>query len=271
MLSDSQEPVWTAASDNSDVVESDVTVTTADGDCDAAFFYLHSGSHPGVVMWPDAFGLRPAIKSLAKRLAAEGYSVLVPNPFYRLTKAPFTDASAFRFSSADDMAKVRPLLLSANVPGHAETDGAAFVAFLDAQAQVSKGRKMGTQGYCMGGAQALRAASVSNRIGAVASLHGGSLVTDKPDSPHLLAPKIRASVYIGIASDDDARQADAKDMLKDAFEAAGDPVEVEVYPDAAHGWCIPDMPARNGTPIYNERSAERAWAKLLLLYRRALA
>jgi carboxymethylenebutenolidase len=155
--------------------------------------------------------------------------------------------------------------------GNAEKDAAAYVAFLDAQKEVNKAKKIGTQGYCMGGPLVVRtAATVPDRIGAGASFHGGGLVTDKPDSPHLLAPKIKARMYFGIASNDDAKQPDAKDKLRDAFAAARVQAEIEVYP-ALHGWCIPDMPMRDGAPIYNKAEAERAWNKLVSLYRAALA
>jgi carboxymethylenebutenolidase len=182
-----------AAAADVEVVEADVEIKTPDGTCDAAFIRPKSGSYPGVLVWPDAFGLRPSMRGIGRRIAAEGYSVLVPNPFYRVSKAPFTDASNFNFQNADDMAKLRPLMASVNAPGNGEKDAAAYVAFLDAQKEVNKARKIGTQGYCMGGALVVRtAASVPDRIGAGASFHGGGLVTDKPDSPHLLAPKIQA-------------------------------------------------------------------------------
>ncbi len=255
-----------------DIVETNVEIKTPDGTCDAAFIHPKSGSHPGVLIWPDAFGLRPAMRDIAKRIAAEGYSVLVPNPFYRVAKEPFTTASNFSFQNPDDMAKLRPLMASVNASGNPEKDAAAYVAFLDAQKQVNKTKKIGTQGYCMGGPLVMRtAASLPNRIGAGASFHGGGLVTDKPDSPHLLVPKMKARMYIGVASNDDSRQPDAKDKLKEAFAAANVPAEVEVYPEALHGWCVPDMPVQNGKPIYNKPDAERAWAKLVALYKGALA
>jgi carboxymethylenebutenolidase len=261
-----------ASAAGGDVVETDVEIKTPDGTCDAAFIHPKTGSHPGVLLWPDAFGLRPAMRDMAKRLAAAGYSVLVPNPFYRISKAPFTDASHFNFQNPDDMAKLRPLMASVNAPGNPEKDAAAYVAFLDAQREVNKSKKIGTQGYCMGGPLAMKtAAALPERIGAGASFHGGGLVTDKPDSPHLLAPKIKARMYIGVASNDDARQPDAKDKLKEAFAAAQVPAEIEVYPGALHGWCVPDMPLQNGTPIYNKPDAERAWGKLIDLYKVALA
>lgn len=254
------------------VTESDVTIKTPDGTCDAAFIHPASGAHPGVLIWADAFGLRPAMRDIGRRIAAEGYSVLVPNPFYRIGKAPlFTNAAVFDFQNKDDMAKLRPLMASVNAAGAIEKDAPAYVAFLDQQPQVDRARKIGTQGYCMGGPLVVKtAAIVPDRIGAGASFHGGGLVTDKPDSPHLLAPRIKAQMYFAIASNDDARQPDAKIKLKDAFAAAHVPAEIDVYP-AKHGWCVPDMPAEGGSPIYSKPEAERAWAKLVALYRTALA
>ena len=224
-----------------------------------------------VLIWPDALGLRPSMRGIGRRIAADGYSVIVPNPFYRVSKAPFTDASTFNFKDPADMAKIQSLMASVNAPGIPEKDATAYVAFLDAQKEVNKAKKIGTQGYCMGGALVVRTAAVlPDRIGAGASFHGGGLVTDKPDSPHLLAPKIKAHMYFGIASNDDAKQPDAKDKLKEAFSAAKVPAEIEVYP-AQHGWCVPDMPLQNGAPIYNKAEAERAWGKLVTLYKASLA
>jgi carboxymethylenebutenolidase len=255
------------------VSEADVTVKTADGACDAAFFHPASGgARPGVVVWPDAAGLRPAMREIGRRLAADGYAVLVPNPFYRLAKGTvFESAANIDFQDPATRAKLGPLIGSVTAPGAAEKDGAAYIAFLDARAEVDRAKKIGTQGYCMGGALALRtAAAVPERVGATASFHGGGLVTDKPESPHLLAPRIRGRVYVGIAANDDQRQPDAKDKLRAAFAAAKVPAEVEVYP-AKHGWCVPDMPAEGGAPIYSAPDAERAWGKLVALYGAALA
>ena len=250
------------------VVETEVTVRTPDGTCDAAFIHPASGAYPGVIIWADALGLRPTMRDMAKRLAADGYSVLVPNPFYRVSKAPqFTTAANLDFKNPDLMTKIGPLMSSVQAAGAAEKDAIAYVAFLDAQPQVDRTKKIGTQGYCMGGALVVRtAASVPERIGAGASFHGGGLVTDKPDSPHLLAPKIKARMYFGVAASDDRRQPAAKGKLEESFAKAGVPAEVEVYP-ATHGWCVPDMPIEDGAPIYDKAQAERAWSKLVVLYK----
>ena len=249
------------------VTQANVEVKTPDGGCDAVFIHPASGSHPGVLIWPDAFGLRPAMIDMGKRIAAEGFSVLVVNPYYRSTKAPGIDMATFSFQNPADMAKLRPLMGSINAAGAAERDAVAFIAFLDAQKQVNTAKKIGTQGYCMGGPLVMRtAAAVPARVGAGASFHGGGLVTDQPTSPHLLAPKMHARLYIGIASNDDQRQPDAKDKLKEAFAAAKVPAEIEVY-QSLHGWCVPDMPAEVSKPIYNKPEAEKAWAKLVALYK----
>ena len=211
------------------------------------------------------------MRDMGKRLAAAGYAVLVPNPFYRTTKAPGIDPNAFNFNNDADRAKLQSLTGPLTAAGATERDATAYVEFLDAQRQVDKARKIGTQGYCMGGPLVVRtAAALRDRIGAGASFHGGGLVTANPNSPHLLAPKIRARMYFGIAANDDQRQPDAKDKLKEAFAAAKVPAEVEVYSGTIHGWCVPDMPLENGKPIYNKPDAERAWAKLMDLYKTAL-
>jgi len=254
------------------VSETDVTIKTPDGMCDAAFIHPTTGSHPGVIIWADAFGLRPTMRDIGKRIAAEGYSVLVPNPFYRVAKAPVLEEDKVRnFNFQTDMPKIQPLMASINAPGAAEKDAAAFVAFLDAQKEVNKSKKIGTQGYCMGGPLVVKTcAAAPNRVGAGGSFHGGGLVTDKPDSPHLLASKIKARMYFGIASNDDMRQPDAKDKLKESFAAAHVPAEIEVY-SSKHGWCVADMPNDASGPIYNMSDAERAWGKLVALYKAALA
>jgi carboxymethylenebutenolidase len=253
-----------------EVVEKNVDIKMADGMCDAAFIHPKSGKHPGVLIWTDAFGLRASMRDMGKRLAAEGYSVLVPNPFYRVAKDPFPDASKVDF--AKERGKIQPLMDSITAPGNAEKDAAVYVAFLDAQKEVNTSKKIGTQGYCMGGPLVVRtAASQSARIGAGGSFHGGGLVNNTPNSPHLLAPQIKGRMYFGIAGSDDKQQPDAKDKLKEAFAAAHVPAEIEVYTTCLHGWCVPDMPQQNGMPIYNKEEADKAWGKLLALYKAGLA
>ena len=245
--------------------ETDVTVKTPDGSCDAVLFHPSgSGQWPAVLIWPDIMGLRPAFRDMGRRLAAQGYVVLVPNPFYRSAKAPVIGDNANFGDPAtrDRLMGYRGAMSDDGI----DSDAKAYLAFLDAQAQTAKGRKAGVQGYCMGGALAFRtAAAVSNRIAAVGSFHGGNgLVTDKPDSPHLLIPKTHATFLVLQAQNDDAQQPKVKDVLKAAFAAAGRPATVEVY-HANHGWCVP------GGQIYDQAEAERAWTALSALYRSNLA
>jgi len=242
------------------VTEADVNVTTPDGTADCYFVHPASGATAGVLVWPDIFGLRPAFRQMGKRLAESGYSVLVVNPFYRAKKAPTAEAGA-----ATPIDKVRSLAQGLNETTHI-TDAKAFIAWLDAQSSVSKTRKIGTQGYCMGGPIAFRtAAAVPDRVGAVASFHGGGLVNDTPNSPHLAAAKSNAQFLIAIAANDDERSPKDKDVLKETFAKAALPAEIEVYAGAAHGWCPPD------SHVYNEPQAEKAWSRLLVLYGKALA
>ena len=243
------------------VTESEIEVTTPDGVCDSYFVHPASGAHPGVLIWPDAFGLRPAMRQMATRLAESGYSVLVANQYYRTQKAPIVESTDFGAARDTLMPLMRSLNADTNV-----RDAKAFVSFLDSQSSVDKNRKMGTMGYCMGGPMTMRtAAAVPDRVGAGASFHGGGLVTDQPDSPHLLVPQMTAHYLFAIAENDDQRQPEAKDVLRETFEAAGLPAEIEVYEGAMHGWCPPD------TQVYHEAQAERAWSRLLALFERALA
>jgi len=251
------------------VTEKDVDIKTPDGTCNAAFIHPTTGSHPGVIIWADAFGLRPVLREMGRNLAKEGYSVLVPNPFYRVVRDAGLDPRTFDFANTTDRAKLTPLMGSINAAGAAEKDAFAFVAWLDQQKEVNKSRKIGTQGYCMGGPLVMRTAASSDRIGAGGSFHGGGLVSDQPNSPHLLAPKIHARMYFGVAKNDDERQPDAKDKLKEAMAAAKVPAEIEVYP-SQHGWGMSDFTAPP-TPIYDKAQADRAWGKLLALYKTALA
>jgi carboxymethylenebutenolidase len=242
------------------VTESDVNVVTPDGTADCYFVHPSSGTAAGVLMWPDIFGLRPAFRQMGKRLAESGYSVLVVNPFYRAKKAPTAEAGA-----ATPIQQLMPLAQGLNETTHM-TDAKAFIAWLDRQPSVAKNRKIGTQGYCMGGPIAFRtAAAVPDRVGAVASFHGGGLVTDSPNSPHLEAARTKAQFLIAIAANDDARSPNDKSVLKETFAKANLPAEIEVYADAAHGWCPPD------SRVYNEAQAEKAWSRLLVLYGKALA
>src|SRR4051812_2716738 len=222
------------------VTESDVNVTTPDGTADCYFVHPASGAAAGVLVWPDIFGLRPAFRQMGKRLAESGYSVLVVNPFYRAKKAPTAPNGA-----ATPIADVRPLAQGLNETTHM-ADAKVFVAWLDGQPSVAKNRKIGTQGYCMGGPIAFRtAAAVPDRVGAVASFHGASLVTDQPNSPHLQAAKSKAQFLVAIATNDDARSPNDKITLKDTFAKANLPAEVEVYAGASHGWCPPDSQVYN--------------------------
>jgi carboxymethylenebutenolidase len=242
------------------VTEMDVTVTTPDGMADCYFVHPASGTAPGVLIWPDIFGLRQAFRNMGKRLAESGYSVLVVNPFYRVKKAPTAEAGG-----ATPIQDLRPLAQALNETTQM-TDAKAFIGWLDGQPSVAKGRKMGTQGYCMGGPIAFRtAAAAPDRVGAVASFHGGGLVTDAPNSPHLQAAKSKAQFLIAIAENDDARSPNDKTVLKETFAKANLPAEIEVYAGAAHGWCPPD------SRVYNEPQAEKAWSRLLVLYGKALA
>src|SRR5213083_952476 len=242
------------------VTESDVSVKTPDGTADCYFVHPASGTAPGVLVWPDIFGLRPAFRQMGKRLAESGYSVLVVNPFYRGKKAPTAAAGA-----ATPIPQLLPLA-QALTETTQMTDAKAFIGWLDRQSSVARNRKVGTQGYCMGGPIAFRtAAAMPDRVGAVASFHGGGLVTTNPNSPHLQAAKTKAQLLIAIAANDDQRAPTDKTVLKETFEKANLPAEIEVYAGAAHGWCPPD------SGVYNEPQAEKAWSRLLALYGKALA
>src|SRR5262245_15261709 len=242
------------------VTDAEVTVTTPDGTCDAYFVHPATGTAAGVLLWPDIFGLRPAMRQMGKRLAESGYSVLVVNPFYRVKKAPTAENGA-----ATAIQSLMPLARALNETTHT-TDAKAFIAWLDQQPSVAKNRKIGTQGYCMGGPIAFRTASaMPDRVGAVASFDGGGLVTDQHNSPHLQTAKTKVQLLIAIAANDDQRSPTEKDVLKETFTKANLPAEIEVYTGAAHGWCPPD------SGVYNEPQAEKAWSRLLALYGKALA
>ena len=246
------------------VIGTDALVETPDGQADCYFAHPATGTHAGVIVWPDILGLRPAFRAMGDRLAGAGYAVLVVNPYYRQAQAPVVPEGA-SFRDAATRETVMPLARSLS-PETNVTDAKAFVAFLDAQAPVDTERKIGTTGYCMGGPMTMRtAAAVPDRIGAGASFHGGGLATDDDASPHLLVPDMKASFLIAIAENDDERDPDAKDKLRAAFDAAELDAEIEVYAGAMHGWCPPD------SAVYNEAQAERAWARLLALFEGALA
>lgn len=246
------------------VVQKDVDVPMANGVADSALFYPEGrGSWPAVLVWTDILGLRPVFREMGQRLAAEGYVVLVPNPFYRNAKAPVVDGS-FDFSKPEDRAKVMPMAAALTADANV-SDAKSYLTFLDAQPQTDKKKKMGVQGYCMGGPLTFRtAATEPKRVGAAATFHGGGLVTDKPDSPYLLIPKMKAEILCAVADNDDKRDPAAKDKLKEAFAAAHLKAKVEVYEGCNHGWTV------RGSQVYNEVGAERAWAELTSLYKRNL-
>lgn len=241
-----------------------VEVKTPDGIADAYFVHPKDGVHPGVLIWPDIFGLRPAFERMADRLAGAGYSVLVINPFYRVKKAP----TAPENPDFSDPATRKSLLALAGALTAATnvTDARAFVTYLDAQKSVDTKRRIGTTGYCMGGPLVLRtAAALPDRIGAAATFHGGGLVTDQADSPHLLIPKMKASFLIAIAENDDQKEPETKSVLRDAFAKHKLHAEIEVYAGTQHGWCPPD------SRVYNAAQAEKAWSRLLALLAQSLA
>lgn len=247
------------------VVEKDVEVKTPDGTADAALFHPPGqGTWPAVLIWPDILGLRPVFRQMGRRLASQGYVVLVPNPFYRSKRAPVVDTTSFDFNNPEQRQAVFALRSAMSDAG-IDSDSKAYVAFLDAQPQTNKSKKVGVQGYCMGGPLTFRtAAAVPNRISAVGSFHGGGLVTKEPSSPHLLIGKSNAVYLVAIAQNDDKQDPAAKDVLKKTFADTKKTATVEVYP-ADHGWCV------SGGGSYNEASAERAWAELTKLYKSRLA
>jgi carboxymethylenebutenolidase len=255
----------TEASAATRVATKDVRIKTPDGIADAAIFYPEDrGSWPGVLIWPDVVSLRPVFREIGRRLAGAGYVVLVPNLYYRVRPAPVVEG-AFDFSKPEDRAKLAPLRATVTPDGTAR-DALAYLGFLDGLPQTARDRKMGVQGYCMGGPLSFQtAAAAPERIGAVASFHGGGLAYDRPNSPHLLIPRTRAEYLVLVADNDDRQDPAAKDTLRAALAAAGRPGKVEVYRGAAHGWTV------RGSQVYDETAAERAWSELLALYRRALA
>jgi carboxymethylenebutenolidase len=249
-----------------EVVEKDVVIPMSDGmSCDAALFHPKgTKAWAGVLFAPDALGLRPAFRQMGRRMAAQGYTVLVPNCFYRSAKAPVF-AADFDFNKPEDRAKLGPVM-GALTPDAVSADAKDYLKFLDAQPQTDKKRKVGVVGYCMGGPTTIRtAAAAPDRVGAGCSFHGGGLTTDQPTSPHLLVPQTKAAFYFGVADNDDKTQPASKDILRKTYADAGLPATVVVYHGAQHGWCMKDF------PVYNEPSAEIAWANMLALYKSALA
>jgi carboxymethylenebutenolidase len=258
-----------AAAAGAGIVDTDVLIKTSSGRCDAALVHPGGKGHwPAVILFTDIFGVRPVMRQMAGRLAADGYTVLVPNPYYRSSKAPGLSAD-FDFNNPADRARLAALRAPMTSDAVMQ-DAIDYVAFLNSQPSVAPEPKIGVVGYCMGGPMTMQAAAANPaRIGAGASFHGGGLVTDTPDSPHLLAPKIKAQYYFAIAAGDDDKQPDAKVKLADAFRAVDVPAKIEVYEGTLHGWCVKDMPTQAGRPIYNEPQAERAWRELIALYKRA--
>ena len=251
------------------LTERSVTFPTPDGTADGFFVHPAKGKHPAVLLWPDIAGLREAYQVMARRLAEAGYAVLVLNHYYRNAPAPIMKSMA-EWRTPEGQERLKPMIAAIN-PEATMRDAKAAIAWLDAQKAVDRKRGVGTQGYCMGGPLVFKTcAAINNRVGAGATFHGGGLVTDKPDSPHLLIPKMKTHMLIAIASNDDAKQPDAKDKLKAAFASAKIPAEVEVYAGTLHGWCVRDMPLSAGKPIYNQPDAERAWGRLLNLYKTSL-
>ena len=241
-----------------DLNERMVEITTKDGVADAFFVHPAKGQHPGVVMWPDVAGLREAKKVMARRLAGAGYAVLCVNPYYRGGPAPIMESFA-EFRTPEGQAKIKPLRAALTATA-ITADATAYVGFLDGDAAVDKARKIGSNGYCMGGPFTVRtAAAVPGRVGAAASLHGGGLVTPDADSPHLLLAATQASYLFAIARNDDAKEPSVKDTLRTTAQAAKRPAEIEVYA-ADHGWTVPDSPA------YDPVEADRAWQRMLALF-----
>ena len=246
-----------------DVTESAVTITTPDGEAEAYFVHPANGKHPAVLMWTDILGLRNAFRTMATRLAQSGYSVLVPNPFYRSAKIPVVPEGA-SFRDEDTRNLLRGYAGQLNQEA-VFSDAKTFIGFLDQQDSVDTSKKVGTNGYCMGGPLVMRtAAAMSDRVGAGATFHAGRLVTDKDDSPHLLIPNTPAQMLHAVAENDDERSPDTKNILAQAYKDADIPAEIEVYEGTLHGWCSLD------SSVYNQEQAERAWARMLHLFDTAL-
>ena len=246
------------------MVREEVVVTTPDGNADCYFAAPAGVRSPGVIIWPDILGLRPAFRLMAERLAQAGYAVIVVNPYYRQTPAPVV-AEGATFGDPAVREKLIPMARALTAATQT-TDALAIASYLFKREEVDPDKGLGTMGYCMGGPFTFRtAAALPERIAAAASFHGGRLVTEGADSPHLLIPKMRAKFLIAVAENDDEKEPATKGVLKEHFAAAELEAEIEVYEGAMHGWCPPD------SPVYHEAQAERAWERLLALFARALS
>jgi carboxymethylenebutenolidase len=240
-----------------------VTIQTTDGECETHVLTPDgTGPWPAIIIYMDAGGIRPTLLDMAARLAGNGYVVLVPDLFYRFGPyGPLVPKELF--ASGDFMAVIGPLMATTDNRKAAE-DSKALLAYLDSRGDVA-GSKIGTVGFCMGGGVALTVAGTfPDRVAAAASFHGGNLATDAPTSPHLLAPKIAAEVYVAGADHDSSYPPEMADRLEKALTEAGVDYRAEIYAGAAHGWMKPDF------PIYDEAAAERGWREMLALFDRTL-
>ena len=247
--------------------EKEMEIKMADGNCDAVLYSADGAKKPGVIHYPDIMGIRPSHRAMAKRLSDAGYTVLLVNPFYRTARGKMFD---FTPNFAGDPRTMQRFgeLAGPLTPDAMEKDASALVDYLASQSAVS-GAKMGAVGYCFTGQVALRtAAKRPEKIGAIASFHGGGLFTDKPTSPHLALPRIPKSngphLYFGHAVNDHSMPQEAIDKLNAVLKAWGGKYESEVYEDALHGWTVADSAA------YKQPQAERAFGKLTALFAAAL-
>ena len=240
----------------------EVSIRTREGQCPAHVFSPDgAGPWPAVIVYMDAFGIRPALMQLGERLAGGGYVVLVPDLFYRHgAYGPLDPKVVF---AGDFRATVGPLMASTDNT-RAGQDTEAFLAYLGTRADVA-GDKVGTVGFCMGGGMALTAAGrFPDRVAAAISFHGGRLATDDPASPHLLAPKMRAELYIAVADNDGSCPPDMVERLEKALGDAGVRYRCELYKGASHGWMKTDF------PVYDQAAAERGWTEMIGLFDRVL-
>lgn len=244
------------------LTENTVTFAADGGTMDGVFIHPASGSHPGVILWPDIAGLRPAKIAMGRRLAAEGFAVLVANPYYRsVAGQQFADFEAFR--AGGGFQAVGPWR-ERNTPQNVMATARSVVAWLDQQRAVDSDRGIGNQGYCMTGSWTIHAAAaVPDRVKAAASFHGGGLVGDSATAPvnQLAMMAADARALIAIARDDDAQAPNDKVALRAAGDAVPADVVVEVY-QGDHGWTVLD------SPVYNQAEAERAWTALRNTYAR---